>query len=164
MGIDRKIKLFFVTYGRLLFYIITILFGIIFIIQSLNNYAKNKTQKNKLSEEQMVIIEKQKEDEKHDKEYIVKFIEYCNSKKNEEAYNMLSEECKKEKYNTLNEFNNKYIKNIFSIDIVEYRINKEDNFYTVTLVQDVLKTGKIDSTLQTKIKVDNINNKIYINN
>ena len=42
MELDRKIRLFFVTYGRLLFMVIASIAILIFIIQSLNNYVKEQ--------------------------------------------------------------------------------------------------------------------------
>lgn len=160
MGIDRKIKIFFVTYGRLLFMIIASIAVLIFIIQSLNNFVKESNSNSVLTEEEKNIFEQEKELEK--KNYISKFIDYCNSKEIEKAYDMLSKKCKEEKYSTIEDFENKYIKQNYNLKIDKYMIKKENNLYEVYLTEDMLVTGKTTSTKQTKIQIDTIENKIYL--
>lgn len=164
MELDRKIRLFFVTYGRLLFMVIASIAILIFIIQSLNNYVKEQDKNTTLTEEEKNIIEQEKQNEYEIKNYISKFIEYCDSKDIQKAYEMISEKCKKEKYGSLENFENEYIKKYFNIKIANYKIKKDNNIYEVLLTEDMLITGKTTSTNQIKIQMNNVEDKIYILN
>lgn len=164
MELDRKIRLFFVTYGRLLFMVIASIAILIFIIQSLNNYVKEQDKNTTLTEEEKNIIEQEKQNEYEIKNYISKFIEYCDSKDIQKAYEMISEKCKKEKYGSLENFENEYIKKYFNIKIANYKIKKDNNIYEVLLTEDMLITGKTTSTNQIKILINTTNEKIYIIN
>lgn len=164
MELDRKIRLFFVTYGRLLFMVIASIAILIFIIQSLNNYVKELNKNTVITEEEKNIIEQEKQNEYEIKNYISKFIEYCDSKDIQKAYEMISEKCKKEKYGSLENFENEYIKKYFNIKIANYKIKKDNNIYEVLLTEDMLITGKTTSTNQIKIQMNNVEDKIYILN
>ena len=50
-------------------------------------------------------------------ETIQQFVDYCNNKQYENAYNLLSQDCKDELYNTLDTFINNYCNNIFTTNI-----------------------------------------------
>ena len=52
--------------------------------------------------------------------------------------------------------------NYFGIKISDYKIKNENDLYIITLVEDMLATGKIDSTKQIKMKINNIDGKISI--
>ena len=77
---------------------------------------------------------------------IDKFIENCNSQKVLEAYNLLSEDCKQEMYPTVQEFEQTYYKTHFG---GEQKTAKMENWigdtYFVSIIEDVLATGKYDS-------------------
>ena len=47
-------------------------------------------------------------------EVIEQFVEYCNNGNVEEAYNLLSDECKDEMYKTLNDFKVSYYDQVFA--------------------------------------------------
>lgn len=157
MNLDRKIKLFFVSYGRLLFTIIAVIIGFIYILQNFNNFAKRQ---NDLKEEKKVIRQQELKQDNEIKKIISEFIDYCISGKIDKAYEMLSEKCKKERFTTQEFFKKQYIDNIFNIKICKYDIEKKENFYTVTLTEDMLITGKINSIKQINLVVEN--KKIYI--
>lgn len=163
MGIDRKIRLFFVTYGRLLFICIAIFLLIIFVIQSLDNYVAQQNEGNKLTYEEQIALQQKQDEKKQEREYISKFIDYCNTGKIDEAYSMLSETCKKEKYSTIEKFKSQYINKMFNVYICSYKIKKDDNIYRVILTEDMLVTGKSNSNKETALKIDNIlETRIYI--
>lgn len=157
MNLDRKIKLFFVSYGRLLLMIIAVIAGFIYVLQNFNNFYK--TQNIKKAEERIIRQEENKK-ENEIKQIISKFIDYCNLKDTEKAYDMLSEKCKKEKFKTKEDFKKQYIDVLFNIKICKYDIEKKEDQYIVTLTEDMLITGKTNSTKQTKIIIED--NKIYI--
>ena len=157
MELDRKIKLFFVTYGRLLLYIIGAIAIFILFLRGLNDYAVQEYKKNEISTVEVITKEKKEEEE-----YISEFINYCNAKKIQEAYNMLTDECRNERYNTIEKFKSQYINNLFNIEICEFKIEKQNDIYNVYLTEDMLITGKTEGTKQTKLKVDKAK-KISIN-
>jgi len=159
--IRRKIKLFFVSYGRFFTFFIGIFLGAILVARTLNSIAV-KTNGNFLNETYEEKVAKHEEIEK-DIAYISQFIDYCNNGEIEEAYSMLSNNCKKERYDTIDKFKQQYINKVFKINISEYSFVKKGNTYIVTLKQDMLITGKLNSTINTEIKIDAVlERKIYI--
>ena len=89
-------------------------------------------------------------------EVIEKFTEYCNNQEINEAYGLLSNECKEEVYPTLDSFKDYYYNKIFDkhkINIsVEYWTN---NIYKVKFEEDALSTGMYTdkNTIQDYISV-----------
>lgn len=166
-NIKRKIRLFFITYGRLLFYIIGAIALVILVIQGLNSLVAEQNSKKmpSINNKESINIQKQQQETKADKEYISKFINYCNSGKIEEAYDMLSDKNKEENYSSIDDFKNKYINEVFNINICNYEVTKENNAYIVKLTQDMIATGKTNSTKEGKYKIDGVlEQKIYICN
>lgn len=164
--IKREIRLFFVSYGRLLLYIIGIIALIILAIQGLNQMVIEQSAKNNnnLNSYKIVTME-EKNEEIREKEYISKFINYCNEGKIESAYDMLSDRSKEEKYINIEEFKSKYINEVFNIYICDYEILNINNKYKVTLIQDMLFTGKNDSKLEQTYQIDGVlEQKIHIVN
>ena len=159
----RKIRLFFVQYGRLLIFIIGAIVIFIYLLKGLNSYYKETYIKNEITPEERIAIEQEEQDEEQSEKNISQFIDNCNSEKIQEAYNMLTDECKNEKYKTINEFKNNYINLLFNIKICEYKIEKENEIYIVNLTEDMLITGKTESTKHTKLRL-NSNKKINIIN
>lgn len=77
-------------------------------------------------------------------ELINKYISYCNNKQYEEAYNMLSEECRKALYPNIDSFKI-YIDGVFN-GKKEYYIQDYSNvdntyIYSVSIFEDILATG-----------------------
>lgn len=77
-------------------------------------------------------------------ELIGKFVEYCNNKDYESAYNLLSDDCKNNIYSDMELFK-KYVDSIFDTKKI-YNIqnfsNKENVYiYTVNILDDILATG-----------------------
>lgn len=164
--IKRKIRLFFVSYGNLILFFIGTFLLIVLVIQGLNNIVKKQNPKNNINiTEEKIEIQKKEEQDKEEKEYISKFINYCNNNKIEEAYEMLSEKCKKEKYNNIKQFKNQYIDKVFDIYIYDYKIIKHNNQYKVNLTQDIISTGRIDSVKEEIYLIDGeLEPRIYIYN
>ena len=162
----RKIRLFFVNYGKLLFYIIGVIAIFFIFLNALNNYAARKNRKaaQEKAVQQEINIKKRSDLEKENikKGYILAFINHCMNGNIQEAYNMLTENCKNEKYKTINEFKSNYIDTLFNVKIEEYRIENENEIYTIYLTEDMLVTGKTNSSKKTILSLNE--NKIYINN
>ena len=73
------------------------------------------------------------------------YLDYCNNKQYEEAYNMLTNECKKVNYPTLDEFKG-YVNAIFGekskiFNIQNYSVVGDKYIYNVRILDDILATG-----------------------
>lgn len=88
-----------------------------------------------------------KEKLKTDSKLINDFFDYCNDGKIEEAYNLLTDECKEVKYNSLENFTKLYYKPIFDTNKSFSMQNWEKNTYLITIKEDALATGKIASNI-----------------
>lgn len=74
---------------------------------------------------------------------IDQFISYCNNQDLEKAYDLLTEECKKEMYPNREAFKKSYYDNIFGGKKKTCTIeNWVDNIYKVKIKEDILTTGK----------------------
>lgn len=105
---------------------------------------------------------------KTDTDVITEFLENCNNGNVEEAYNMLTDECREEMFSTVEDFRTFYYGNIFNGSKVTFEIeNWVNNIYKVDIVPDMLSTGKVNNTvMQDYITVDNYTGeyKLNINN
>lgn len=87
---------------------------------------------------------------------IEQFTEYCNAKNINEAYNMLSDECKEEMYNTVEIFTTNYYDKVFNGNIRKVSVeNWLANIYKVEFTEDFLATGVYseDNVIQDYIRV-----------
>ena len=113
--------------------------------------SKSGTTGQSISETQLYGVEK----------LIDKFFEYCNKKDFENAYQMLTDECKKALYNNLEEFVENYYNNMFNGVEQTYSLqNWNGNIYIVTITEDALSTGKTSSKKLDYITV--VDNKLNI--
>ena len=144
MKFKRKIGLFFIDHGRQIVVIVAVIAGIILAIQGLDYYYKTKNTNNNvtISEESKttlpnIDIEKNKENKK----IINQFVNYCNDGNIEEAYKMISTNCKIEKFKDINTFKKNYIEKVFKIkqDIQISRM--QDASYEITYTDDALLSG-----------------------
>lgn len=75
---------------------------------------------------------------------IDKFMNYCNDCKIEEAYNLLSEDCKEQLFETEEVFKNNYYDSIFNDETKLYTIeNWTSDTYKINISNDILATGNI---------------------
>ncbi len=167
--------------------VIAIITFIIILIQMLNYIYKNKTDNNNqnyISENansnignfgtivsnKSAITDTKIDTEKleDDVTIINEFIESCNERNIEKAYNLLSDECKEEMYPTENEFYDNYYMTIFNNNKLEYSVeNWIEDTYEVKFIEDMLATGTINGENKqdyiTIVEEDN-SFKININN
>ena len=99
---------------------------------------------------------------------IKEFVENCNNQKIEEAYNMLTDECKEVLYPDIETFENNYYNNLFKESNLGYSIeNWSGDIYIVKYMEDMLSTGKIttDNSYSDYITIVNKdgNKKLNIN-
>ena len=77
------------------------------------------------------------------------FFRLCNEANVEEAYKLLSVDCKEELYPTIQDFITKYYNRIFtekrSYDSILWIANSSQNTYKVQIMKDLLSTGQKDS-------------------
>lgn len=74
---------------------------------------------------------------------ISEFVDLCNNRRVEEAYNLVSNECKEELYQSMDDFVNNYYNALFSDGSREYTIeNWTKDTYIVKFTEDLLATGK----------------------
>lgn len=163
MGLKNKMKIFWSEHrDSTLFYIIIII-AVLLIIRGLNKLAENRVEENKINNE----IEVSFREDKENKKLINDFLQYCKNKQIEEAYNLISDECKKEKYNTLLDFKEKYYNKIFNKNKNIEIERQKNNTYKITFYNDMLETGKLDKENVIidyyKIEDSVIESKIYIN-
>lgn len=94
------------------------------------------------------------------------FVEYCNQNQIEEAYNMLTTDCKQVLFPTVNDFRQNYVSQVFK----EKRAAKveesmyADGIYKVSYAKDILASGGYaqDGTLQDYVKLEKTNNETKI--
>lgn len=97
------------------------------------------------------------------------FISYCNDKELQKAYDLLTDECKTEMYNTLEIFEQAYYNDVFDGKNKACTIeNWVNNTYRVKIIDDMLSTGKSNNgySKQDYITVNKVDNeyKLNINN
>ena len=167
--LKRKIRLFFLTYGSFLFRIIALIVIVILVLQGINYLYKKNTEYD--TKQAMMATEQTKQQSaalqglKEDEQLISSFLDYCNNKEIQKAYEMLSKECINEKYPTIEKFKQEYIDKIFSYP-KEYEIEKENDEYKITIIEGALQSGTIENrnSIESyyKIKEDVLIRSIYI--
>ncbi len=174
MGLRSKIEIFWSEHrDPILFYailgigIIIIMRGIYMLTSRVDNQDEEILDNNVKLEDTIVTSQSSKDERK----LVNQFIEYCKNEKLEEAYNLISDECKKEKYKTLADFKTDYYNKIFnkkrSIEVKK----QKNNSYKVTFYEDMLETGEADestsivdyytiqdSVIEIKININTQNN------
>jgi hypothetical protein len=121
-----------------------------------------------VSEQEIPVFEAEK-----DQNIIDAFLKYCNDGNVQDAYNLLTDECKENIFPTIQDFTNNYYSKVFSEKkMCEKQMwVAEDEFHTyrVVLMKDILSTGKIESgstytDYYTVVKLADGEQKLNINN
>lgn len=129
------------------------------VAKSQNEAEKNQTKQNiqvaqDVTKPNQTIVSDKKitEKEVEDNSKIIKtFIDYCNQKDVESAYNILSDDCKQEVYKTIENFNNTYINQIFKTP-KSYKLelwSQNGGYYTYQITYNEgnpLQTGQVASS------------------
>lgn len=91
-----------------------------------------------------------KEQFEKDSNLVETFLDFCNKKEVEKAYNLISDECKKEKYPTIEEFKEYYYNNIFDkkreCNLQAWISNSSYTVYKIRYTNNMLSTGTYDET------------------
>ncbi len=167
-----------------------IVLAVILIIQLVNYYYKKKNEEQlsninitnnqtqninsnfntiTLEEKTSLTNDKVTEEQKTGAQLINDFIEKCNNKNIQEAYDMLSKDCKDELYPNETIFEQAYYNNIFNDSKKQATVeNWIDNIYKVLINDDYLSTGKYsdENNIQDYITIvqEDDKDKLNINN
>ena len=158
---------------------------IVIIIQTLNSFVKEEkqaklnnitndtnssTNSTTISQSNVSVItgETVKNNEQYT-DVIKRFVDYCNGGKIELAYDMLTDDCKEQVFQSVSHFKTSYVDKIFNI----YRMYELKNWYKngnlityyIKYTEDVLATGNVNSknNLGDYITVTQISNKNCLN-
>lgn len=111
---------------------------------SSNNIINEKDYENNLN---INVLISEEMVEKEDELIIDQFIRYCNVKKIQEAYELLTDNCKEELFPTIEIFKQNYWNIHFSTTKLYSKENFIGNTYKVKLYEDILSTGSINSNV-----------------
>lgn len=110
--------------------------------------------------------EKISEDQETEIGVIDNFINYCNEKDLQGAYDLLTDECKEVMYPTLEDFEQAYYNQVFGNTRKNITVdNWIDNIYKLDINEDFLSTGKYskEDTIQDYITVEEVDNQYKLN-
>lgn len=153
------------------------------LIQVANNIAKNKLKaettisksanndiEQRLKTQSIITNKKISETESNkNNETIKKFIDYCNAKDVNNAYSMLSEECRNNIYRDVDAFKNDYYNTVFSTTKIYTETNwmvlDNKTIYKVDFSNNILETGgvKQGNTFTDYVTVVNQNGEKRLN-
>ena len=160
-----KLKRFYNQNRKRIWMIVGIIAFLLIILQVLNGFAKRNSEQEvqnaRTQLEQQTRSSSNSESiarqnsnsntsrKKSQKETINEFINYCNSKELENAYNMLTDECKGQMFSDLETFERIYYSSAFENKSKEAKIeNWDSSTYLVFLKQSALSSGKLNDDNQ----------------
>ena len=131
------------------------------------NNADNKVSQNIMNNNDVSPITGEKvENNQVYTDIIKQFVEYCNNKQYDEAYNMLTSDCKEQMYPTVDIFKENYVDKIFYINRMYTLQNWYDRSvgktYYIKYTEDVLATGNVNSN-NNKSDYITVTNNAYTN-
>ena len=145
---------------KIIWLVIAIIIGIVGLIHTLNSFYKDNTKEESSSTNSAttynnpnysVITDKEISETKSQEsiDLIKKFFNYCNNGNIQEAYNLLSQDCKEELYPSVDIFKNQYYNRIFTeskmYNSVLWISSKDRNTYRLEIIGDILATGQKES-------------------
>lgn len=162
--------------------IIVAIILILCLIRMLNEFAKSANQKKneniintnsistyKPQETKVLGTDVKEERQEQNTKVMDEFIKYCNSKEIEKAYNLLTDECKREKFsNNIENFKKDYVEKIFTTTKtynMQAWINADNPTYKIRILNDVLSTGSTGEVVEDYVTIvkENDNYKINLN-
>lgn len=182
----HKLRRFFYQNKYQIFAVVGAIVFVIIIIQLLNNLVKEDINEEMINKSENIIINNESNQgmiseksavtgneiskSKLDKATtaINSFIEFCNNQNLEEAYSLLTEECKKQIYSSLETFKQSYYKNVFNGEKKNCTIeNWVNDTYKVNITGDILATGNYNEYAKQDyitVKEEDDEYKLNINN
>lgn len=152
-----NLKIWYNKNRAIIWIVVFIIVVIIALIQTLDKYYKNNPNKKdnistSYNTDTYSIITKKEINEKIAEEsgdLINSFMQYCNNQRPEQAYELLSTDCKRELYPTVECFKLKYYNKIFtekkSYNSILWIVDSKAHTYRVEIMPDILATGKKDN-------------------
>ena len=119
------------------------------IIVANNNIDNISSQLNsiKIDTDKSVLTGKSVEIKQEEVSILDRFISYCNSQNIQEAYKLISDECKSELYPTINEFQQNYYRKFFGGAKKTVKVDIwVNNIYKLDIREDALSTGKYSNS------------------
>lgn len=164
--------------NKVTFWIIVIVIVLfLMIIQLLNNLVvqENKKEKDntitneKLYENKMTIEEPitQKQVQEDSRLIIDQFIKYCNSNNIDQAYNLLTTQCKQNVFPTIEVFENNYVRINFKTQRFYEKELYKGSTYKITFYENMISTGNINEEFNQDyytIEKENGETKLNISN
>ena len=181
MLFNNKIVRFINQNRKTIILIISIIIFVLLIIKALNIASANRNvstsnNTNNISKEienskQTIISDTKIDDEEAESNYnlIIKFTNYCNENNIQEAYNLLTNECKSNVYPTIESFKENYVQVVFQskqqVDVQSWIEDGKNYTYLVKYVGDILSTGDYSNTKKYEdyITIDSEQQKLNIN-
>lgn len=157
----HKFRVFYQNNKMLIWKAVGIVLLILVLIHLANNFIKNTKETNTQEIATVNTTEPEYKDSqaigsnknvstkelKKDTEIINSFISLCNEKKIEEAYNMLSADCKELEFKTIQDFYNNYYLDIFnenkSYDL-ETWFSSTNITYKIKMYENILASGSVN--------------------
>lgn len=176
-----NIKRFINQNQKLIWYTVIIIIFVLFAIKTLNFYyeEEEKNLKNEIEEDTIYNQISETQDGVEDvynvendsiEKTMSSFVKYCNKGEIENAYKMLTDECKNAMYKTIEDFENDYIKKVFNeqkeYSMANWASDGDIKTYKIEFIGNLLATGgksNITEEFYTFIKTGDIY-KININN
>lgn len=118
------------------------------------------------NDESVVTGEKVGETDLQDANKIIEeFISECNNGNIEQAYNLISTDCKNEMYQDINKFKTMYYDKIFNSNTKKIATaeNWILNTYIVNISEDIMTTGNLSEGIQDYITIVKENNELKLN-
>lgn len=148
--------------------IIVAIILVLCLIRVLNEFAKGLNEKQNVNtinpnssykpQETTILGSNVKEEiQEQNTKVMDEFIKYCNSKEIEKAYNLLTEECKIEKFsNSIENFKKEYVEKIFTTTKtynIQAWINAGNPTYKLRILNDVLSTGSTGEVVEDYVTI-----------
>lgn len=176
---DNKIIRFINRNRRMIIWVIAAIIFVLLLIKVLNNISikgtkkftesnNNLTQQERKSKDSIITDTKISNDKvKENYKLITDFVNFCNTDV-QQAYDLLTEECKENLYPSIEEFNKNYINVVFKekkeADIQSWIKNNEKHTYLVKFYGELITTGNTkDKEYEDYITIDEEKQKININ-
>ena len=176
---DNKIIRFINRNRRMSIWAIAAIIFVLLLIKVLNNISIKGTQKSTESNNNLTRQERKSKDSiitdtkisndkvKENYKLITELVDFCNNEA-QQAYDLLTEECKENLYPNIEEFNKNYINVVFKekkeVDIQSWIENGKKYTYLVKFYGDSITTGNVeDKKYEDYITIDEEKQKININ-
>ena len=146
-GFRLKVRNFFKKYAKVIIFLLIIWLIIIFVNTFLSNNTFKDFERTTYNEHEAILDSSTKVPEKLKQpinETVDTYFNYCNNKQYEEAYSMISDDCKKVYFPTIDRFK-EYVDLVFNEKKIYYLQNYSNYndiyIYRMRIMEDLMATG-----------------------